>query len=145
MNKLALLQGKLPLKASLTELLCTNASALNLINYGELPIAVPVTDSKFENWKQYVYLYQFSNLYPDNENGSLVEVLKILLDGALPETDFLKALANYTGWEEKELTDLKIQMGLPWPTAYQVPSTFIELDKAINLLVTSSVKPPSFR
>ncbi|MDQ3682406.1 MAG: neuraminidase-like domain-containing protein [Bacteroidota bacterium] len=140
LDKIALLQAKLPLQISLIELLISNAADFGIIKYNEIPISAPVVNSNFEKWREYVQLRQFNLLYPDNDDGSLAAVLKMLLPLAVTEADFLKSFAAYTGWDEAELTELKLQLGLAYPNDYKKPSACLHLDKCMNLLITVSIK-----
>jgi hypothetical protein len=139
-NKLSLLNTKLPLSFPLVSLVISHSAVFGVLKYDELPVATPVANSNFTKWKEYVLLQQFSALYPDNENGQLAEVMKLLLPMAATENDFLAALALFAGWDEPELVELKQQIGLAYPADYRKPSAFAELDKLVNMLITPAIK-----
>ncbi|MDB5200365.1 MAG: hypothetical protein JWO92_2328 [Chitinophagaceae bacterium] len=138
-DKIGLLQAKMPLQQSLVELLISNAADFGILKYNELPVAAPVINSNFEKWKEYVQLRQFSLLYPDNDNGTLATSLKLLLPAAAPEATFLESFSAYTGWDNAELTELRLQLGLAYPADYKKPSSCMYLDKCMNRLVTSTM------
>lgn len=140
LDKIALLQAKSPLQLSLIELLVSNAGDFGIIKYNELPVSLPVVNSNFEKWKEYVQLRQFSLAYPDNDNGTLAASLKMLLPLAATEAEFLKSFSAYTGWSESELAELRLQTGLTYPADYKKPSSLIRLDTCVNLLITPAVK-----
>ncbi len=139
-NKLSLIHTKLPLSPSIVSLLISNASDFAIIKYDELPVSAPVANSNFTKWKEFALLHQFSVLYPDNENGQLAEVLKMLLPLVASETDFLTGLSLYAAWDDAELKELKQQIGLAYPADYKRPSTLMDLDKSINMLITPAIK-----
>lgn len=139
MNKLALLYVRLPLPAAVLSLLVTNAADFSIIKLDEIPISAPVANSNIDKWQQLARLYQFSILYPENENGRLDAVLKLLLDGSVTENEFIKALALYTSWDHDELKELTQQIGLTYPTDYKKPLTLMDLDKCMNMLISPSM------
>lgn len=140
LNKIAMLQAKLPFNLSLIDLLIANATAFGVLAYDELPLAGGVVDSHFEKWQNYVQLYQFSIAYADNDAGTLAGVMKKLLPVTDTEVNFLQALAGFTFWDVNELTELKTRTGLAYPADYLKIETFTRLDKCFNLLVTPSIK-----
>lgn len=140
MDKIALLQAKMAMPLPLADLLLSNAADYGIIPYQELPITSAVLNSNFDKWKAYVQLKQFSLLYPDNDNGSLAQALKMLLPLAATEAAFLKYFSAYTGWNEIELTDLRMQLGMVFPADYKKPANLIKLDDCMNLLTAPSIK-----
>ena len=140
LNKVALLQTRLPFNLSVMQLLITNAGDFGILAFDELPLASGVVDSHFAKWESYVQLNQFSIAYPDNDTGTLAAVLQKLLPVADTEVNFLQALANCTFWDVNELTALKTSIGLVYPTDYLKTDTYTRLDTCFNLLTTPSIK-----
>jgi hypothetical protein len=139
-DKIGLLQSKMALYPALVGLLISNAADFGIMRYNEFPIATPVVNSNFGKWKEYVLLKQFSALYPDNDNGTLAESLKMLLPLAAVEADFLRVFSAYTGWDEGELTALRSQLGYSYPADYKQPSAGMALDTCMNLLIVPSIR-----
>ncbi|MEO8173373.1 MAG: neuraminidase-like domain-containing protein, partial [Sediminibacterium sp.] len=139
-EKISLLQTKLPFDTSIVELLISHAADFGVLAFNELPLTAPVLNANFDKWKSYVELHQFSSSYPDNENGNLSDVLRKALPLADTEVNFLAALAAYTGWDVNELTGLKTQLGLVFPSDYRIPKTYLALDAGMNLMVTAAIQ-----
>lgn len=140
LNKIALLQTKLPLSPSMLDLLLSNAATLNILSFDELPLSLPVTNSGFDKWQNLVRIFQFSQAYPDTDTNTLTGVLQKLLPVADTEVNFLQALAGYTLWDKGELTGLKTELGLVYPADYLSAETYTRLDQCMNLIITPSIK-----
>ncbi|PTQ98229.1 virulence plasmid A protein [Mucilaginibacter yixingensis] len=132
--------NKLTISAKDLQWLLQNNAAMGWLELDTLRYQSDVTAADYQKWvklQQALQLMQTYGTSPNPADATIIwswtDVWNLVVTGA-PKAGLQTMLAQFTGWDAADVSDLDTYFGYVFPDAYQDSSTYLQLDKATAAL-----------